>query len=57
MTKPQWRTISIRINPTTRKAVGLQTRIPLTPTEWDTFMQKLAELKHELVEHPDAPPF
>lgn len=50
MTKPVWRTFSIRINPASRKAVGLQTRVPLTEQEWEALMAWLAEHKHELVD-------
>ena len=49
MAKPQWRTLTIRIN-RNRKAVAVQARFPLTLEEWDTLMAKLAELKPELVE-------
>lgn len=48
--KPVWRTFSIRINPASRKAVGLQTRVPLTPAEWEAFMAWLDEHEDELVE-------
>jgi hypothetical protein len=56
MTKPQWRTYSIRINPTTRKAIALQTRVPLTPQEWDRFITWLEEHRTELVEAPNVQP-
>lgn len=50
--KPQWRTLSIRVNPN-RKAVAIQARFPLTPDEWAAFLAKLEELKPELVEEPN----
>lgn len=50
MTKPVWRTFSIRINPASRKAVGMQTRVPLTPAEWEALLAWLHEHKTELVE-------
>lgn len=48
MTKPRWFTESIRVNPKTRKAVGIQTRIPLTLDEWVRLMAWLEDHKHEL---------
>jgi len=46
--KPQWRTLSIRVNPS-RKAVAVQARFPLTSQEWDNLLAKLQEMKPELV--------
>jgi len=51
MIKPQWRTLSIRINKN-RKAVAVQARFPLTSDEWDAFMAKLEDLKPELTGNP-----
>jgi hypothetical protein len=49
MTKQEWRTLSIRINPQ-RKAIALQGRFPITLDEWDLFMSKLETLKPQLTQ-------
>lgn len=52
MTKPQWRTLSIRV--AAHKAVAIQTRFPLKPEEWDKLLATLEEMKPGLVEEPEA---
>lgn len=47
MTKPQWRTLSIKV--ATRKSVAIQAKFPLTPTEWDQLMDNLRKMQPELV--------
>jgi hypothetical protein len=56
MIKPQWRTLSIRVEEPgkTSKAVAIQARFPLGVGEWARLLAKLDQLRPELVEDPEA---